>query len=336
MRAPSPANSINKKSPFPLNDKSALFCYDVINSVAAICNKPCVYNRTSQLGNMANEAIARHIRKSAELFIAPDGMKYAVISLKAVDSIAHDEGIASIEVQIISLKEGIIPRRYLSNIGTIGLDGQVKLLQSTVAVVGAGGLGGTVIELLARQGIGHIIIIDNDRFCEQNLSRQLMSTEANLGEYKAIAASKRVKEINSAITVTTFLERLNNENATKLLTGVQVVVDGLDNLPSRFAVETACKKLGIPYVYGTIAGFSGQLMTIYPEDAGLMSIYGPPDNRFEQGIELKIGNPSATPAMVAAWQVQEVIKIITGIGKPLRNCILMFDAMESIVDKVTI
>lgn len=285
---------------------------------------------------MANETIAQRIRQFTETYIAPDGSKYPVISLKAVNSIAHAEGIAPIEIQIISLKEGVIPFRYLRNIGTIGIDGQIKLLQSTVAVVGAGGLGGTVIELLARQGIGHIIIIDNDRFSEQNLNRQLMSTEENLGEYKARAASRRVKEINSAITITTFLERLNNENATELLAGVRVVVDGLDNLPSRYAVENACRRLGIPYVYGAIAGFSGQVMAIYPEDAGLMSVYGPPDSRLEHGIEIKIGTPSATPAVVAAWQVQEVIKIITGIGKPLRNYLLMFDTMESIVDKIEV
>ncbi len=287
-----------------------------------------------QDSNTAGKSIAQHIVKSAETYLAPDGMKYPVISLKAVTSIAHTEGISAIEVQIVSLKQGIIPWRYLRNIGTIGLDGQVKLLQSTVAVVGAGGLGGTIIELMARQGIGHIIIIDNDRFAEQNLNRQLMSTEENLGKYKAIVAARRIKEINSAITVTTFLERFTRENATKLLMDAQVVVDGLDNLPSRFAVEEACRGLGIPYVYGTIAGFSGQLMTIYPEDAGLVSIYGPSDSRPEQGIEVKIGNPSATPAMVAAWQVQEVIKIITGIGKPLRNHILILDATEGIADKI--
>lgn len=261
-------------------------------------------------------------------------MEYAVIGLKAVNSIAHAVGMSTKEVQITSLKGGIIPWRYLRNIGTIGLDGQIQLLQSTVAVVGAGGLGSTIIELLARQGTGHIIIIDNDRFAEQNLNRQLMSNEENMNEYKAIIAASRVNKINSATTVTPFLERLTRENARNLLKNAQVVVDGLDNLPSRFAVEEACRELGIPYVYGTIAGFSGQLMTIFPEDVGLVSIYGPPDSRPLHGIEVKVGNPSTTPAIVAAWQVQEVIKIITGIGKPLRNHILMLDTTEGTAEKI--
>jgi len=283
---------------------------------------------------MGGKEIIQDIAESAEIYVAPDGKKYSVISLKAVTSIAQTKGWVAREVEIAALKQGITPWRYLRNTGTIGLDGQIKLLQSAVAVVGAGGLGGTIIELLARQGIGHIIIIDNDRFAEQNLNRQLMSTEKNLGDYKATVAAKRVKDINSAVTVTTFLKKLTKENAHRLLKDAKVVADGLDNLPSRFAVEEACRDLRIPFVHGTIAGFSGQLTTIFPQDAGLSCIYGSSDSLPEQGIEVKIGNPSATPAMIAAWQVQEIVKIITGIGKPLRNHLLMLDAMEGIADNI--
>jgi molybdopterin/thiamine biosynthesis adenylyltransferase len=283
---------------------------------------------------MGGKDIIQHIAESAEIYVASDGKKYPVISLKAVTSITQAKGGLAREVEIAALKQGITPWRYLRNTGTIGLDGQIKLLQSTVAVVGAGGLGGTIIELLARQGIGHLIIIDNDRFAEQNLNRQLMSTEKNLGDYKATVAAKRVEDINSAVTATTFLEKLTKENAHRLLKDAKVVADGLDNLPSRFAVEEACRDLRIPFVHGTIAGFSGQLTTIFPEDAGLSCIYGSSDSLPEQGIEVKIGNPSATPAMIAAWQVQEIVKIITGIGKPLRNHLLMLDAMEGIADNI--
>jgi molybdopterin/thiamine biosynthesis adenylyltransferase len=278
--------------------------------------------------------IIDNIAESAETHTNPDGKKYPVINLKAVTSISQAQRITAREVEITALKQGITPWHYLRNIGTIGMDGQIKLLRSTVAVVGAGGLGGTITELLARQGIGHIIIIDNDRFAEQNLNRQLLSTEKNLGDYKATAAAKRVKDINSAVTVTTFLKKLTEKNAHRLLDGANVVADGLDNLPSRFVVEKACRDLGIPYVYGTIAGFIGQLMTIFPEDTGLSCIYGRSDNPPEKGIEVKIGNPSATPAIIAAWQVQEIVKIITGIGKPLRNHLLILDAMEGTADKI--
>jgi molybdopterin/thiamine biosynthesis adenylyltransferase len=285
--------------------------------------------------NTADKDIRRYIAKSAESYVAPDGKKLHVINLKTVASIANSQGISANEVEITALKQGIIPCRYLRNIGTIGVDGQIKLLQSTAAVVGAGGLGSSVIELLARQGIGHLIIIDNDCFTEQNLNRQIMSTEGNLGEYKVIVAARRVGKINSATTVTTFQKRLTEENAQKLLSGARVVVDGLDNLPSRLAVEHACRQLAIPYVYASIAGFSGQLMTIFPEDVGLSSLYGSSSTPVpEQGIETRIGNPPATVAMIAALQVQEVVKIITGVGTPVRNQIILVDARECAIDRI--
>lgn len=284
--------------------------------------------------NTADKDIGRYISKSAESYLAPDGKKLPVISLKTAASIANSQGISTKEVEITALKQGIVPRRYLRNIGTIGLVGQIKLLQSIVAVVGAGGLGSNIIELLVRQGIGHLIIVDNDRFTEQNLNRQIMSTEGNLGEYKVTVAARRVSKINSAITVTTFRERLTKENAQRLLGSAQVVVDGLDNLPSRLAVEQACRQLAIPYVYASIAGFGGQLMTIFPEDAGLLSIYGSSNTIPEQGVETKIGNPTATPAIIAALQVQEVVKIITGVSTPIRNQILLVDARECAIDRI--
>lgn len=285
--------------------------------------------------NTVDKDIGRYIAESAEPWLALNGKKHLLISLKTVASISRSKRIPAKEVEITALKQGIVPRRYLRNIGTIDLDGQTKLLQSTVAVVGVGGLGGTAIELLARQGIGHLIIIDNDRFTEQNLNRQIMSTEENLGKYKVTVAARRVAKINSATTVTTFRERLTRENARSLLSGAQVVVDGFDNLPSRLVVEQACRQLAIPYVYASIAGFSGQLMTIFPEDVGLSSLYGSSVNTVpEQGIETRIGNPPATAAMIATLQVQEVVKIITGVGTPIRNQILLVDANECIVDKI--
>ncbi|MCJ7515729.1 MAG: HesA/MoeB/ThiF family protein [Dehalococcoidia bacterium] len=283
---------------------------------------------------MTGKDIVRHITESAELYTDADGNKCPAIGLKALTFISREQKISVKDAETAALKNGIVPWRYLRNIGTIGLDGQLKLLQSSVAVVGAGGLGGTIIELLARQGIGHIIIIDNDRFTEQNLNRQLMSTEKNLGKYKALMAAKRVAQINSAVTVTTLLEKLTGENARRLLKGARVVADALDNLPSRFAVEDACRSLRIPLVHGTIAGFLGQLTTIFPEDAGLRCIYGSAGGFPEQGIEARIGNPSATPSIIAAWQVQEIVKIITGIGKLLRNSLLLLDMMEGSAERI--
>jgi len=282
-----------------------------------------------------SKAINRLIADSAEAHVAPDGGTCRVIAIGMTASIAISQRVPPRQVEIAALEQGIVPRRYLRNIGTIGLAGQIKLLRSTVAVVGAGGLGGTAIELLARQGVGQIIIIDDDSFAEQDLNRQIMASEGNLGTYKADAAAIRVAETNSSVAVTSFRDRLTGENAHSLLTGASVAVDGLDNLPSRLAVEQACRQLAIPYVYGAIAGFSGQLMTIFPEDPGLSAIYGSASATLPQrGIETKTGNPPTTPALIAALQVQEVVKIITGSGQPVRNRILIVDAREGAIDRI--
>lgn len=285
--------------------------------------------------SITDKDIFRYVAQSAESHVAPDGKPYRVISLKTTASISSSQGVSAGEVEITALKHGIVPRRYLRNIGTIGPNGQIKLLQSTVAVVGAGGLGNTAIELLARQGIGHLIIIDHDRFTEQNLNRQIMSTEGNVNKCKVTVAVRRVKEINSATEATAFRRKLTGDNAQSLLSGTQVVVDGLDNLSSRLVVERASRQLKIPYVCASIGGFYGQLMTIFPEDVGLSSLYGSASNTVpEQGIETRTGNPPATVAMIAALQVQEVVKIVTGVGIPIRNRVLLVDINGCIVDKI--
>lgn len=250
----------------------------------------------------------------------------SVIGLDAIEELSRARHLSLREVEIMALEQGIVPQRYLRNIGTIGIEGQLKLLRSCAAVVGAGGLGGTIIELLARQGVGRLIIIDDDRFAEQNLNRQLLSTERNIGRHKAKVAAIRVRRINSAVTVTAFTQRLTTDNASRLLRGADVVLDALDNLPSRLIVERACRQLKVPFIHGSIAGFCGQLMTIYPGDPGLQAIYSAA-NPPETGIETRLGNPATTPAIIAALEVQEAVKIITGIGEPVRNRLLIFDLL---------
>jgi molybdopterin/thiamine biosynthesis adenylyltransferase len=222
--------------------------------------------------------------------------------------------------------------RYLRNIGTTGIEGQLKLLRSTVAVCGAGGLGGGVIELLARQGIGHLVIIDNGRFVENNLNRQIMSGEDVLRRSKVKVAAQRVKRINSAVKVSTYSVYLNDSSADGLLKGCNVVVDALDSLSSRMVVESSCRRLGLPFVHGAIAGHCGQIMTVLPGDRGLSAIYGPECD--VHGIEAVTGNPPATPAAIAAWEVQEVVKLITGIGTPIRNRLLFVDFADGSLESI--
>ncbi len=251
-----------------------------------------------------------------------------IIRLAQVRELAAVTGRAVREVELAALEEGIMPWRYVRNLGTIGLEGQARLLRATVAVVGLGGLGGYVAEALARMGVGRLILIDGDVFEEHNLNRQALSTEAGLGESKAQTAKRRIAEINSAVEVTAHATTLTHENLPNLLAGADVVVDGLDRLPTRLMLQDGAQALGIPMVHGSIAGFLGQVMTIFPGDPGLHGLYGEAEGLPEHGLEEQLGTPAATPMAVAAWEAQEVVKILTGKGEPLRNRLLLMD-MES-------
>ncbi len=269
------------------------------------------------------------VKKTSRQRTAPDGQTYHSLSMSAAHEVAKKLSCSVKDVELAALQEKIIPERYQRSMGTTGgPGGQIRLLQSRVAVIGLGGLGGLAAELLARMGVGTLVLADGDRFSESNLNRQVLSTEHNLEESKANAAVKRVQQVNAAVTPIPFQGIVDETNAEHLLEGCQVVVDCLDNLKSRFLLEDTCRKLNIPLVHGAIAQFMGQVSTIFPGDPGLGAIYGPLKNGHDKGIEVELGNPSTTPALVAAWQVQETIKVILEKGVPLRNRLLFIDTEQ--------
>lgn len=254
------------------------------------------------------------------------------ISISQVRSLADNFRLSPREIEILALREGIVPERYQRNLGVFSLEEQIKLRQSKVAIIGSGGLGGTVLELLARVGIGKLVIIDKDVIVESNLNRQIIARETNLGKQKVKAALKRIKEINSSIQVKAYATFVNADNVKELVKGTDVVVDALDNLPSRFIIQEACRGLKIPLVHGAIAGFNGQLMTIFPEDKGLELIYGNRNDLPEKGSETKLGSPTVTPAIIATLEAQEVIKILLKRGNLFRNRLLYLDLENGTID----
>jgi molybdopterin/thiamine biosynthesis adenylyltransferase len=231
------------------------------------------------------------------------------------------------EIYIRALKIGICPYRYIRNRESISISEQVKLAESKVVVTGSGGLGGGVILTLARLGIGSIGIIDQDVFDETNLNRQAISSTAVLGCSKCEEAKKIVNNINPAVIVTSHNKKLEPDTAIEMLEGYHVAVDALDNIADRFTLEKAAKTLNIPLVHGAVAGFWGQVMTIFPEDTGLEAIYGKqPDltNDAEQHAAL-MGVPAVTPSLVGGYQAMEVIKILLDKDNLFRNCLLYID-----------
>jgi len=285
--------------------------------------------------NMKNEkekTILKELEKIKEEAINSSGKKYYNISLKQIKKIARKFQTKSREIEISALQNNIIPERYQRNLGVISPSEQAKLLQSKVAIIGAGGLGGTVLELLARMGIGKLIIADKDLIVDSNLNRQILSTENNLGQSKTEFAVKRVKEINSSIEIVGNSVFVSTNNVEKIIEGAEVVVDALDNLPSRFVLQKACRDLKIPLVHGAIAGFNGQLTTIFPEDKGLGLIYGSDRDLPEHGSEAELGAPTITPALIASLEAQEVIKILLKRGKLFRNRLLYLDIEDGTIE----
>jgi molybdopterin/thiamine biosynthesis adenylyltransferase len=243
------------------------------------------------------------------------------VPMAVVREIASSEGFAFVrEFEAELLKAGLVPRRYLRNIGTLGADGQAKLLLSSAAVVGCGGLGGWIVQLLARAGVGRLTLIDGDVFSESNLNRQLLCTEAALGRNKAEIAAARVREINAAVETATCPEMLTEVNAKNLLENNSIVFDALDNLPSRLILLRASRELGIPMIHGAIAGWWGQVCAAGPENDALASMW---EGRGEKGVETTVGTPGFTPSAVASMQV--ALGIRTLLERPVPSDLFWLD-----------
>ncbi len=280
--------------------------------------------------------IQEYIRQCAQPHLAPDKKTWPTITLSDRDQIATRFGLRKREVEIAALEAGVIPLRYLRNIGSLGVAGQLRLLQTKVLVLGTGGLGGTVVLLLARLGVGCLVIADGDFFSEDNLNRQALATENNVGTMKVEVALKELEKINAATETVTHAGFVKEEELSSLIKGASVAIDALDNLPSRFLLEKACRQAKIPLVHGAVAGFSGQVMVIYPEDLGLQLIYGDPQNVPEKGIEIELGNLPGIVSAVASLQVQEAVKIITGLGQPLRHRLFFLDSFSGTAEVISL
>jgi len=261
---------------------------------------------------------------------APDGL----LPLADQAEAAGLFGLTLAQVEETALSNIILPARYQRNRETISIAQQLALFRSRVAVVGCGGLGGYVIEELARLGIGGIVAVDSDVFEEHNLNRQLFATPDLVGEKKAEAAARRVATINPAVTCRPVAEAFTEQNGNELLRGVDVAVDGLDSIPARLLLADRCEACSIPLVHGAIAGWYGRLATQFPGDGTMRRLY--PRNHELPGIEVHQGNPSFTPAVIASLQVAEVVKLVLHIGEPLRNRCLDVDLYHFEVEEFSL
>ncbi len=207
----------------------------------------------------------------------------------------------------------------------LGEAGQKKLGKARVAVVGVGGLGSVSSLYLTLAGVGYIRVIDQDTIEPHNLHRQILYTPEDLHYPKAEAAAKRLKLINPMITVEPVSENIHAGNVERLISGVDLVVDGLDNMLTRYIVNRACVKAKIPYVFGAAIGFEGNISVFAPPETGCLECLMPnlSDNQL-QTCNTR-GVVGATPGIIGSLQAMETIKLITGVGSVLKGKLLVCD-----------
>jgi len=276
------------------------------------------------------------IIKSANPKEFPDKTFYNSISVKQIINLSRASGASGREIEIMALEHGVVPERYVRNMKTFSPQDQVALLKAQVSIVGLGGLGGTVVEILARLGIGTLNVIDGDTFEESNLNRQFLSTPRMMAKSKADAAERRIKEINPSITVKQHSQFLDQNNGLDLLSRPDVIVDCLDNLKTRFVLERLCRQIGSPLVSAAVAGSTGHVTTIYPQDQGLKLIYGDPAKTPPHGAEASLGTVPYSVTFLAALECAEIVKIIQHKGSLLRNKLLVADLNDGVFDVINL
>ncbi len=196
--------------------------------------------------------------------------------------------------------------RYARNIPALSETECACLLSKKIAVIGCGGLGGHLVELMARIGVKELVVVDGDSFDISNLNRQLLSETEVIGVSKADTAADRIRRINPDIQVSVYQTMLTAENADSLISGCDAVLDGLDNISSRKILKQACNKAGIPYIYGAISGWVAQAAISMPDDNLIELIY-PEHTQIRDKSAL-----SFTPALCASMQVSLCVKLLTG------------------------
>ena len=211
----------------------------------------------------------------------------------------------------------------------VGEEGQLKLLDAKVLLLGAGGLGSPAALYLAAAGVGTIGVIDMDVVDESNLQRQILHNVDRVGDRKVDSAKKTLTALNPDVNVVTYDTRLGADNIMEILEGYDVVVDGADNFPSRYLLNDASVKLGIPVVHGSIFRFEGQVTVFDPRNGPTyrdMLPEPPPPEMAPSCAEA--GVLGVLPGIVGSVQALEALKLILGVGDSLRGRLVAFDALE--------
>jgi molybdopterin/thiamine biosynthesis adenylyltransferase/rhodanese-related sulfurtransferase len=243
----------------------------------------------------------------------------------------------------VELQSGLdAPRRARYSrhllIPEVGEQGQLKLLDSKVLLIGAGGLGSPAALYLAAAGVGRLGIVDADVVDESNLQRQIVHSTERLGEAKVDSAKRTIEALNPDVQVVAYKERLTSENVERILAdGWDVIVDGADNFPTRYLVNDASVWHGIPVVHGSIYRFEGQVTVFKPQEGPCYRCLFPTPPPPELAPSCAEGGVlGVLPGVIGSLQASEALKLALGIGEPLIGKLLLFDALSAEFNEVKI
>lgn len=279
---------------------------------------------------MTMTKIAQWVKTLAKDYPGPGGATYLGIAPQDVAQIAAEADCFGYEVEIAALEANIWPQRYVRNTASISMAEQISLLKANVLVIGLGGLGGLLVSLLARMGVGRLTLVDFDHFDATNLNRQMLSNMDVLGQSKAKTALAHVKAVNPSVNTTIYEKAFDNSSINlTLFENRTICADCLDNLKNRLELAHACQTARVPLVSASVGGFCGQLTVIYPENGGLEAVYGLPETGCtcsnSKGLEVDAGTPGPTAAATASLQAMEIAKVIMQKNTTLKNSVVLFD-----------
>jgi len=216
----------------------------------------------------------------------------------------------------------------------VGEAGQLKLLDSKVLLIGAGGLGSPCALYLAAAGVGTLGLVDMDVVDRSNLQRQIIHTEARVGTSKVASARESIEQLNPDVKVVAYETRLDASNVEEIFSAYDVIIDGTDNLPTRYLVNDACVKMGKPNVHGAVYRFEGQLTVFWPASPENPSgcyrcmFPNPPDASAAPSCS-EIGVLGILPGVMGLLQATEALKLLLNMGEPLLGKMLYYDALRS-------
>ena len=261
------------------------------------------------------------------------GDSQLVIEDEALLTWAQRSGISPRNAQIEALQNRIIPLRYAKNFHSLTLAEQRHICESRVLVCGCGGLGGVVINLLARAGVGTLRLVDGGVFVPSNLNRQWFCETQEISQQKSEVTGARVRSINPFIEIEVFATFMDENNAGSFIEGMDLVMDALDDLPVRFLLAETAKHIRVPFIHAAAVGWWGQVSTFLPDSfLDLHSVYGHGEEQSQADDVMGVLGPA--PAVIGGLAAFEAIRLLSGRNSAYADQLCYLDGESGRLDVI--